>query len=106
MNTNLTRFLDEIIRRLVTSFKPIKIILFGSCARGEDNEESDLDLLVIVSDSALSPVKRAVIALRCLRGLTVRKDILVRTQKEVDKYSKIPSSIEYAIINQGKVVYG
>ncbi len=34
----------------INSDKIIKIILFGSVARGEDNEESDIDILIISND--------------------------------------------------------
>ncbi|WP_457613901.1 nucleotidyltransferase domain-containing protein [Methanocaldococcus sp.] len=39
----------EFINKLKEKFKPYKIILFGSRARGEYLEESDYDL-IIVSD--------------------------------------------------------
>ena len=39
--------LDEIIRRVVKVARPMRIILFGSAARGEIGPNSDVDLLVV-----------------------------------------------------------
>lgn len=43
--------LDELVRRLVEAVHPKRIILFGSTARGGIRAHSDLDVLVVVSDS-------------------------------------------------------
>ena len=40
--------LDDIVRK-IKSFAE-RVVLFGSCARGEDTQESDIDLLVISRD--------------------------------------------------------
>jgi len=48
------KVLDSIIKlqSLVKKLSPLvdKVILFGSCARGEDTEDSDIDLLIITHD--------------------------------------------------------
>ena len=41
------RTLTDIVQRLVKAFEPDKIILFGSRARGDFHEQSDVDLLII-----------------------------------------------------------
>ncbi len=46
--------LDEIIvERLVSGLHPERIYLFGSQARGQADEGSDFDLLIVVSESDL-----------------------------------------------------
>ena len=40
----------EITRKLVEFYSPVRIYLFGSAARGDFNEYSDLDFLVVVPD--------------------------------------------------------
>ncbi|MFM5987359.1 MAG: nucleotidyltransferase domain-containing protein, partial [Sphaerospermopsis kisseleviana] len=42
--------LDDITQRLVSALNPEQVILFGSYAYGEPTEDSDVDLLVIISD--------------------------------------------------------
>ena len=97
--------LQEITERLVDEFQPEEIILFGSHAWGAPGEDSDLDLLVIISQSNLSPVRRAMLAHRCLQGLNVPKDILVRTRAEVERFRHVRASLEYRIFDKGTVLY-
>lgn len=84
----------EMVRQLVTEFKPLKIILFGSQAWGKPGPHSDVDLFVIVEKSELPRARRVAIAHQCLQGLSFPKDILVRTQAEVDKYKNVYASLE------------
>jgi predicted nucleotidyltransferase len=97
--------LHEITNRLVDEFRPEQIILFGSHAWGTPDEDSDLDLLVIVSESDLSPALRATRAHRRLQGLNVPKDILVRTRAEVERFRGVRASLEYQIFARGTVLY-
>ena len=97
--------LQEITRRLVNEFQPEEIILFGSHAWGEPDEDSDLDLLVIVFHSDLPPARRAMRAYRCLHGLNVQKDILVRTRAEVERFRHVRASLEHRIFERGRVLY-
>jgi predicted nucleotidyltransferase len=57
--------LEEIKKNLIAEFAPEKIYLFGSHVWGTPDQDSDLDLLVIVSQSKLPPTKRASLAYRC-----------------------------------------
>jgi len=98
--------LDEIVRRLVREFSPEQIILFGSHAWGEPDEDSDLDLLVIVSDSSERPGERAWRAHRCLHGIRVPMDILVKTRQEFGYFRPVVASLEHRIAEEGKVLYG
>jgi predicted nucleotidyltransferase len=97
--------LREITRRLVDEFQPEEIILFGSHAWGKPDEDSDLDLLVIVPHSDLPPVRRAMRAHRCLQGLNVPKDILVRTRAEMERFRPVRASLEHQIFERGKILY-
>jgi uncharacterized protein len=40
----------ELLRSVVTHFKPRRVILFGSVARGTSGPDSDIDLLVVLDD--------------------------------------------------------
>ena len=85
---------------------PDRIILFGSHAWGTPDEDSDLDLLVIVPHSEQSPALRAVRAHRCLRDLPVPVDILVKTRAEIERGSRVPASLISEVLERGKVLYG
>ena len=47
--------IERIVAQLCKTYGPEKIILFGSCARGDFGEDSDIDLL-IVKETALRPL--------------------------------------------------
>ncbi|MBI2840586.1 MAG: nucleotidyltransferase domain-containing protein [Acidobacteria bacterium] len=98
--------LDEVARRLATEFAPEQIWLFGSHVWGEPDEGSDLDLLVVVRDSEEPPVRRAQRAHRCLRGLGVAKDVLVKTRAELERFRRVPASLEAEILSRGRLIYG
>jgi predicted nucleotidyltransferase len=97
--------LQEITHRLVDEYQPEQIILFGSHAWGKPDKDSDLDLLVIVSQSDLTPARRAMRAHRCLQGLNVPKDILVRTRAEVERFRHVRASLEHQVFERGTVLY-
>lgn len=94
--------LSEISRRIAAQLHPEQIILFGSHAWGTPTEDSDVDLLVIVSDSDESPHKRAVRVHRALRGIPVPCDVIVRTRAEVERANPIRSSLLYRALTEGK----
>ncbi|MBI2485558.1 MAG: nucleotidyltransferase domain-containing protein [Deltaproteobacteria bacterium] len=106
MKTISNDLLKEIVRHLVTEFQPEQIILFASHAWGIPNEDSDLDLLVVVSDSDVPPAQRAMRAYRCLRSVKVSKDILIKTRAEVERFRNVHASLESEILERGKVLYG
>jgi uncharacterized protein len=80
-----TDLLDRITQSLVSSLKPEQIILFGSYAYGEPNEDSDVDLLAIVSQSDEPRYRRARQAYKALRGIGIATDVIVMTREEVTK---------------------
>ena len=43
--------IQEVTNRLVEAYQPIAIYLFGSYAWGEPNEDSDIDLMVVVDNN-------------------------------------------------------
>ncbi|MBI2192730.1 MAG: nucleotidyltransferase domain-containing protein [Planctomycetes bacterium] len=46
--------LKDLVRRILGVAHPVRTIPFGSAARGEMHENSDLDVLVVVPDGTLS----------------------------------------------------
>ena len=95
----------EMVSRVAAEFDPEEIILFGSRAWGEPTEQSDVDLMVVVSESDAAPTQRALRARRCLRGISVPKDVLVRTRAEFTRLSEVRASLEHKTRERGKVLY-
>ena len=106
MKTLSQDLLNEITRRLAVEFQPEQVWLFGSHAWGQPDEGSDLDLLVVVRNSDEAPVRRAQRAHRCLTGLGIAKDILVKTRAELERFRNVRSSLEAEILERGRLIYG
>lgn len=97
--------IEEVKRRLVDVYQPETIYLFGSYAWGQPDDESDLDLLVVVRDSKEKSHKRSIVGRRALWDLDIPKDIMVFTQDEFNARITDPTSLLYKIKNNGKVIY-
>ena len=98
--------LETATQRLVAEFQPEQVWLYGSHAWGNPHDDSDIDLLVVVSNSDETPIRRAQRAHRCLRGLRMPKDVLVETRMEVDRVKGSGTSLENMILNRGRRLYG
>ena len=98
--------LDQVVERLINEFKPEKIILFGSHAWGTPNPDSDVDLMVVVKSSSLAPTRRAAQAYRCLQGTKIPVEVIVSTQKEIERYRSVPASLTCKILKDGQILYG
>lgn len=99
-----TDTLQEIIDRIVNHFRPEKIILFGSCARGDASEDSDVDLLV-VAETDLSARDRYPAVRRILSDLPASFDIILKTPAEYERRRSVLNHIVYFAEKYGKVVY-
>ena len=80
------RLLEELVRRIVAAVHPLRIILFGSAARGEMGPDSDLDVLVVMPDG-VHRRETAQLIYRHLLGLGFATDGVVVTQSDVQKYA-------------------
>jgi predicted nucleotidyltransferase len=98
------RIIDEMVRRIVTQFNPVRIILFGSRARGVAGLESDVDLLVVMPVSG-SKRRQAALIDFALAGIGLSKDIIVITPEEMERYRDVAGTIVYPALREGKIVY-
>ena len=96
--------ISTMVARIVGQFQPTSILLFGSQARGDAKESSDVDLLVVMREV---PDKRqaAIEIRRSLRDLPVSKDIVVATPDEVARRRHVVGTIIHAALREGRVVY-
>jgi uncharacterized protein len=106
MDKDPQQLLKTITALLVDEFHPEQIYLFGSHSWGEPTPDSDLDLLVIVSESDERPAQRMVRARRSLINIPAPLDILVKTRAEVEKYRPVYASLTAEILERGKLPYG
>ena len=97
-------YLNEVIDRIVRKFNPVRIILFGSWARGEAREDSDLDLLVVLP-RVEHKRKAAIEILRSLNGLPISKDVVVTTPEEIKARGHVVGDILRPALQEGKIIY-
>ncbi len=97
--------LEAMNKRLVEEFDPEQVYLFGSHAWGLPDDDSDVDLLVIVRETDETPSRRAQRAHRCLGGLGIPKDVLVQTRREVDRAMQVRTSLIRHVIENGRLLY-
>jgi uncharacterized protein len=90
--------------RLQAVAQPTKIILFGSQARGDADDHSDVDLLVIKPHVA-DRYEEMVRLQRSLRGLLLPVDLLVVSEQEFEERANRPGTAERAAQREGHVLY-
>lgn len=97
--------LPQAVERIVSAFKPGKIILFGSYADGNPSHDSDVDLLVVMVLNYKEKY-RAISMLLYPRQFPV--DIILKTPKEAAEAllgGKDNSFFIREILKKGKVLY-
>jgi predicted nucleotidyltransferase len=100
-------FLDQILSIIVNEVSPDQIILFGSYARGDNTEKSDIDLLIRKKNlqkgnKTIDNLYRAFFD----NHIKIPVDLLII---DYDKYNALKNEIGYVyktINNEGQVVYG
>ena len=95
---------DRIIQAVVASVRPLRIILFGSAARGEMGPDSELDLLVVMQQGT----HRRKTANDCIArwgGVGVPFDIVVATPEDLELHRNNPGLIYQTILREGTEVH-
>jgi predicted nucleotidyltransferase len=100
IQNEIQRMVDLIVER----FRPEKIVLFGSHARGDAGKDSDVDLLVIMPVKGSKREKRVEIR-SALRGIRIPKDIIISTPEEFEWRRRIVGTIEQPAARDGKILY-
>lgn len=105
---NYQQYIPLIVEELKKA-EPEKIILFGSYAYGEPNEESDIDLLVI-KDIPISKVRDYRLMLKkalwnLFKDQKLEFDLLVDNQERINHRIELGDRFYEEIITKGKVIY-
>ena len=96
--------ISTMVDRIVGRFQPSRVVLFGSRARGDANELSDVDLLVVLPNGT-DQHHAAVEIHRTLGDLPVAKDIVVTTPEEISRRGHIVGGVLGAALREGKAIY-
>ncbi len=96
--------LDDLVERIVQAVHPQRIILFGSGAKGDMGPNSDLDLLVVMTDGTHRSRTEGQLY-RQLSGMEVSKDVVVVTESDVRQFADEPSLVISPALKEGRELY-
>jgi predicted nucleotidyltransferase len=101
LNDDLVR---GIVRRIVDTAQPEKVVLFGSRARGDARPDSDFDVLVI-KQSDEPRYRRSIPLYVALADLPVEVEVMVYTPEEVEEWSEVPQAFVTTALREGATIY-
>ena len=96
---------EDIKKQIIERYKPEKIIIFGSYARGNFDKDSNVDFLIIKKDTP----ERGIDRIREVSKLIKRNiavDFLVYSPYEIEERIKLGDPFIKGILKEGKVIYG
>jgi predicted nucleotidyltransferase len=102
---DITSEIESILAQIVEKYQPLKVILFGSAAKGEFEEVDDLDFLILKEDVPSTGLAR----MRELDELIERNmaaDMLVYRPDEFDDRVRLGDPFIKSILKEGRVLYG
>jgi len=100
---NIQEELRKWATQLALRFSPEKVILFGSYAYGQPTDDSDVDLLVVMSHTE-SDIKKAS-EIRMTLPVTIPIDVLVRSPKKIQERLRMGDFFIREIMEKGKILY-
>lgn len=96
--------IEELVRRIVEAVHPLRIILFGSAARGEMGPHSDIDVMVVMPEG-VDRLDTAGFIYRHLGSFAHPTDILVATPGDLDRYGHCRGTVLRDVVREGRDVY-
>jgi predicted nucleotidyltransferase len=105
MRPSVQSEIESITAQLIEKYKPERIILFGSAARGNAAPDSDLDFLIIKDDTPYRGRDRMIEVSR-LVNRNMPADFLVYRREEFEKRLAMGDPFLEMVVAEGKVLYG
>lgn len=102
--TNIETNIEGATRRLVDAAHPEKIILFGSYGRGDFDQRSDLDFLVILS-TVEDRIEEMIRLRRVLKDIPMAIDVVVYSRADVEERQHLRGTMLYHALREGKVLH-
>jgi len=95
----------ELFDAVVDYFRPLRVIVFGSAARGDAGPDSDIDLLVILYDDAPPEKLTLAAGYQSRRSYHHATDVIPCREAVFNRKSRIAGTLAYAAAREGKIVY-
>jgi predicted nucleotidyltransferase len=99
-----SKIIESLIDRIVNAVHPMRIILFGSAARGEMGPNSDIDVMVVMPDGTHRS-NTARYLYKQMFGFGVPVDIVVTTPSVLEQHKDNIGLIYRTVLAEGKDVY-
>ena len=99
------RMIDSVKAKLIETYNPYAIYLFGSYAWGTPSEDSDLDVLIIVDKLTSVRHKMLVEGHTALFDLDLSKDLLLYSKTEFEELSEDEMALCYKVKHEGLQIY-
>jgi predicted nucleotidyltransferase len=96
--------LQQVVRRLIAVAQPSRIILFGSYGRGDADEGSDLDLVVVLPE-VTDKYGEMIRLHKAVGDVGLGVDVLVYSEAEYQRRSQVPGTVLYWARNEGRQLY-
>lgn len=96
--------IKRVAKTMAIATDAARVILFGSYARGEATEQSDVDLMIIAK-SDLPRFKRSRELYKLLRPHPFAMDIIVYTPQEFERDQKTKVSFVSTVLKEGETLY-
>lgn len=96
--------IDELVERIVDLVHPLRIILFGSAARGQAGPDSDIDVMVVMPDGTHRR-HTAMDLYQRLSGISAAVDIVVATPTDLEKHKDTIGLIYKKVLQEGREIY-
>lgn len=97
--------LKKILKKIKTTYKPDKIILYGSMARKRISPESDIDILIVKNDVPDRYWDRVKEFAPLLRNCEVGVDYIIWTHQELDNEMQGNNFLRDEILGKGEILY-
>ena len=100
--------IGQMVQAIVDEVDPEQVILFGSRGRGDERQDSDVDLVVVEAEPfgpKRSRHKEMVRLYHAVAGFPVAADVLVYSREDVDYWRDSINHVLARALREGKVVY-
>ena len=108
INPMITAEIQAMVQRIVQVAQPLRVILFGSRARGTAGADSDTDLLIVQAetDAVHRSRWRELQRIRAaLRDFAIAKDLLLYRPAEFDYWRDSLNHVVGRAVREGLVLY-
>ena len=96
-------WLPEVLRPIVERFRPLKVIVFGSLARGDEDVDSDVDLLVVLPH--VEDKRAMALAIQAAVEAPVPVNVFVTDPNEIARRGHVIGTVLEPALREGKVLF-